>query len=394
MGETKHQSTLTTFGSEHLDRDYIGGIVIAEALRSNVDCDGFIRVREHSPLNTGHMEAAAGFAKGTIVDVATSALMLLGDLGMVRNWLAEAARFGIDVQQREPCGEWSAKAMQTVAFAALAADWDAVMRYCERHHKSGEGIPGAKGTGGVTPYAQNPYWHFMNLVVHYHAHGRVEAKSALELLFAEPPRRGKYLGLWWDGMCDLAKASFDGNPEKIRQCLTKLAPISRPTWRLDRNTIPEGALGGMALALTTMAVREGADLRPAPDPAYPVELFYLDRIDVAPRAWTGDCPWAEFPALEPELHKAILDVADGGPLPRWTKPAKNTSRTPSGSAKPTKAVAPATRTKTKQAKAASKPTADTRAKAGITAKSPKTSAPATHSQTRQKPAGKRDVKTR
>jgi hypothetical protein len=61
----------------------------------------------------------------------------------------------------------------------------------------------------------------------------------------------------------------------------------------------------MSLALATIAVRQGVDLRPAPHPACPVELFYFppEKIRIL--------PWDEVPDVDDDLREAILRGADG-----------------------------------------------------------------------------------
>jgi hypothetical protein len=242
-------------------------------------------------------------AASLCLELAAASRVLRRDIGEAHRWLVLAACLGIDRQERDG-GEYSRVALYTAFCIGVAGDWDALTRYSATHLASPEGIPGLEGPGGKTPSAQEHFWYFMNFLATYHARGRDEAREALALALAQKaPTQWAWSSRWWKSMCNLAQASFDGDAERIRQAL---ADTAEPTAKLfhDLGDI-DPALCAMSLALVTIALRQGVDLRPAPHPACPVELFYFapEKIRIL--------PWNEVPDVDDDLREAILRGANG-----------------------------------------------------------------------------------
>jgi hypothetical protein len=319
--EEENQATLTLYGTHKRDTEWAGetmrllGLDV-EPTGSNSFLAKLRRATQAVPENPGYNHAMyAHYGVSASWRCALASLMLLGDPIRAREWLVRMAWMSRDAQLRSG-GEPSKDALAAVGCTAVSGDWGTIRQYCARHLTSPEGIPGQEGPGGKTPHAQDHYWHFMNFVANWYANGEAAGREALELLLAQKPRKQwRYSSDWWLAMCKLSKASADGQAEDVRRCLAELAPINLKMWGNPNDLIFEGGLALMALGVASMAVRRGLDLRPAPHPSCPTELFYGEPVIL------GDWAWSSMPDPDPVLADAIRRAAEGD-IPHWKKPGK------------------------------------------------------------------------
>lgn len=310
-----------TFGTAKRDVDSFRGLATNCGWRSRTPHPtrlGELRL-DYECMDTLKSFVGLSYASSLCRRLAAASRVLGRDLQEAHRWLVLAASLGLDHQERE-AGEYSRIALYDAFCIGVARDWETLTRYSAAHLASPEGIPGQEGPGGKTPSAtQEHFWYFMNFVATYHARGRDEAREALALALAQkPPTQWAWSSRWWEAMCHLAQASFDGDAERVRQALAETA---EPTAKLFHDlTDIDPALCGMSLALATIAVRQGVDLRPAPHPSCPVELFYF------PPEKVRVLPWNEVPDVDDDLRDAILRGADGDVPSARAKKAGRTAR--------------------------------------------------------------------
>lgn len=319
--EEENQATLTLYGTHKRDTEWVGGVVRGLGLDTEPPRpEGFLaglrRAKQELPAVPSYNHAMyAHDGVSACEECALASLMLLQDSSRAREWLVRMAWMCRDAQMRSG-GEPSKDALAAVGCMATSGDLETIREYCARHLTSPEGVPGLEGPGGKTPHAQDHFWHFMNFVANWYANGEPAGREALELLLAQKPRKQwRYSPEWWLAMCELCKASVDGQDEDVRRCLAELAPINLKMWGNPNDLILEGGLALMALGVASIAVRRGLDLRPAPHPSCPTELFYGEPVIL------GDWAWSSMPDPDPVLADAIRRAAEGD-IPHWKKPAK------------------------------------------------------------------------
>jgi hypothetical protein len=319
--ENENQATMTLYGTHKRDTEWAGETM--RLLGLEVDPprpDGYFaglrRAKQELPAVPSYPHAMyAHDGVSACERCALASLMLLGDQARAREWLVRMAWMSRDAQLRSG-GEASRDALAAVGCMAVSGDWGTIRDYCARHLSSPEGIPGQEGPGGKTPYAQDHFWHFMNFVANWYANGESAGREGLELLLAQKARtQRRYSTEWWQAMCELSKASVDGQAEDVRRCLGELPPINLKRWNNPDFPIFEGGLALMALGVASIAVRRGLDLRPAPHPSCPTELFYGEPVIL------GDWAWSSMPDPDPVLADAIRRAAEGE-IPHWKKPGK------------------------------------------------------------------------